>query len=166
MCKMKKPKLPQVSINYMLEQYEQLRIQSGTIKKQMEDLSTKIKSYAEANGEKDDRGSFYGETEDFMYGKTIRQSISFDKEAAVRFFDDKGFKGAYKEVTDYVINEAEVEKLISAGKISLDDLEDITETKTSYSVLVKRKEAVPEAEEKTLAAASVKKSLFRKKGDK
>ena len=59
-------------------------------------------------------------------------------------------------VTTKTVNEDRLQSAVKDNRISLDEVEAFTNTKVSYSVLVKEKEAMPEVEQSTLKAAKKK----------
>ena len=85
------PKITKVSIpiEEALTEYDRLREESKRIKNRMDVLSKTIKDFAEANGTKNDVGSFYAENDDFIFGKQARKSVSFNEEKAIAFFESK-----------------------------------------------------------------------------
>lgn len=152
-----------VPIAEQVKQYAALRQQAATIKTQMDKLATSIKEYASTNGTKDDKGSFYSETDTYTFGKQAKKSVKFDPETAIKFFKDNKMTEAIDTVE--VVNEAAVEKLIGEGKLSFEDLESITTTTTSYAIVVTAKEVMPEVEqaEASLPVAASKKPKLPKK---
>lgn len=149
-----------------VREYDALREQAKTIKNRMDVLAAELKDIAEKHGVKNDSGSFYVESSEFIFGKQAKKTVSFDTDTAVEFFTRRGFHDCVKTVK--VINEGAVESRVSNGDISYSDLESITKTKVSYAIDVKRKEAMPEVEQSSVTVAASrkpKKPTFRKKGD-
>lgn len=162
---MKKAKvvgLPQQSIDDKVQEYYRLREESKIIKSRMDSLAKDIKAYASVNGVKDDKGSFYCDNEEFMFGQQCKKSVSFVEDKAIEFFKTHGLFDAVK--TAEVIDESAVEKYIDEGKISFEDLESITNTKVTYAIDLKKKEEMPVVEEITVVAASRKPRLSAKRG--
>lgn len=153
-------KAPESSIETRVQEYAILRDQKKSIEGRMKELASDIKTFAERNGSRDDKGSSYCDLDSFVIGCVAKKSVSFIKDAAISFFKMKNFTTAIDTVE--VINEKAVEGLISSGKISYEDLEAITETKTSFSVDIREKTEMPTVEQTTLVAAS-KKPLKRGK---
>lgn len=150
------------SIESKVKEYDGLREESKIIKKRTDDLAKEIKEYAENNGVKDDKGSFYCDLGGYLFGKQAKKSVSFKKDEAIEFFKTKKLFDAVKIIE--TIDEDAVEKYISEGNITFEDLESITETKVTYAIDLKKKEDMPEVEEVTLqmAASSKPKSRFKK----
>ena len=151
-------------IGAMLSEYDSLREQKKKIEDRMKYLADQIKANAEKIGVKDDKGSFYAEDEQFIYGKQCKKSVSFNQEKALSYFRDHGYDDCITTVE--VINEEAVESRINTGDISFEDLEDITTTKVSYAIDLKRKEEMPEVEQTEVPIAASKKSRLVPKGGK
>ena len=151
-------------IGAMLSEYDSLREQKKKIEDRMKYLADQIKANAEKVGVKDDKGSFYAEDEQFIYGKQCKKSVSFNQEKALSYFRDHGYDDCIATVE--VINEEAVESRINTGDISFEDLEDITTTKVSYAIDLKRKEEMPEVEQTEVSIAASKKSRLIPKGGK
>lgn len=151
-------------IGAMLSEYYSLREQKKKIEDRMKYLADQIKANAEKVGVKDDKGSFYAEDEQFIYGKQCKKSVSFNQEKALSYFRDHGYDDCITTVE--VINEEAVESRINTGDISFEDLEDITTTKVSYAIDLKRKEEISEVEQIEVPIAASKKSRLVPKGGK
>ena len=151
-------------IGAMLSEYDSLREQKKKIEDRMKYLADQIKANAEKVGVKDDKGSFYAEDEQFIYGKQCKKSVSFNQEKALSYFRDHGYDDCITTVE--VINEEAVESRINTGDISFEDLEDITTTKVSYAIDLKRKEEMSEVEQTEVSIAASKKSRLVPKGGK
>ena len=151
-------------IGAILSEYDSLREQKKKIEDRMKYLADQIKANAEKVGVKDDKGSFYAENEQFIYGKQCKKSVSFNQEKALSYFRDHGYDDCITTVE--VINEEAVESRINTGDISFEDLEDITTTKVSYAIDLKRKEEMPEIEQTEVPIAASKKSRLVPKGGK
>ena len=151
-------------IGAMLSEYDSLREQKKKIEDRMKYLADQIKANAEKVGVKDDKGSFYAEDEQFIYGKQCKKSVSFNQEKALSYFRDHGYDDCITTVE--VINEEAVESRINTGDISFEDLEDITTTKVSYAIDLKRKEEMSEVEQTEVPIAASKKSRIVPKGGK
>lgn len=151
-------------IGAMLSEYDSLREQKKKIEDRMKYLADQIKANAEKVGVKDDKGSFYAEDEQFIYGKQCKKSVSFNQEKALSYFREHGYDDCITTVE--VINEEAVEGRINTGDIPFEDLEDITTTKVSYAIDLKRKEEMAEVEQTEVAMAASKKSRLVPKGGK
>lgn len=150
-------------INVKVAQYNSV---TETIKKLDKDkkvLATEIKDYAKANGVKDDKGSFYCENEQFIYGATAKKSISLNTEALIAFLKANNLADGVV-VTKEVLDEEALDRLIDSGAISADSIEAMTTVKTDYSVSIKKKDVAVEVQEVTLAASKkpTRKLRFKK----
>ena len=149
-------------INSLLKEYDSLREQKKTIEDRMKYLADQIKANAEKVGVKDDKGSFYAEDEQFIYGKQCKKSVSFDHDKAIEYFKSHGYDECIDTVE--VINEEAVEGRINTGDISYEDLEGITNTKVTYAIDIKKKEDMPVVEQTEVAMAASKKPRLVPKG--
>ena len=157
-------KIVSLPIESVLNEYNSLREEKKKIESRMSALAKQIKEDAEARGVKDDKGSFYAENDNFIYGKQCKKSVSFDKDKAISYFKNHGYEDCIDTVE--VINEAAVEGHVNSGDISFEDLEDITTTKVSYAVDVKKKEEMSEVQQTTVSMAASKKPRLVPKGGK
>ena len=151
-------------IGSLLEEYYSLREQKKTIEDRMKTLADLIKANAEKTGVKDDKGSYYAEDEQYVYGKQCKKSVSFDKDKAIEYFKNHGYSECIDTVE--VINEEAVESLINTGDISYEDLEAITTTKVTYAIDIKKKEDMPVVEQTEVPLAASKKTRLVPKGGK
>ena len=131
-----------ISITDQVRQYDALRAQSKKISAEMTRLADIIKKYAEAEGVKDDKGSYYCEDDHFIFGNQAKKSVKFKDEIAIPFLKDKGLDEAVKTIE--VIDDSAVEKYVKKGSITFEEFESMTETKTVYAVIVKPKEEITE----------------------
>ena len=155
---------PIVPVEELLKEYDFLREQKKTIEGRMKYLADQIKENAQKVGVRDDKGSFYAENESFIYGKQAKKSVSFDKDKAIQFFKDNDLNDCISTVE--VINEGAVEEHINSGDISFESLEEITVTKVSYAIDIKKKEEMPEVEQTSVPMAASKKPLLIPRGGK
>lgn len=140
----------------MAEEYNSISTQIKTLEAQKKALSEKIKRGAEMYGTKDDKGSYYLEDEHFICGKVAKKSFKINQEKAVAVLEEKGLNDVVDVVTVKTVNEDRLSSAVSVGRISLNDVEDFTDSNTSYSVSVKVKEEVPEVQQSNLQAAKKK----------
>ena len=157
-----KAKIVSMPIGNLLEEYYSLREQKKTIEDRMKYLADQIKANAEKVGVKDDKGSFYAEDTQYVYGKQCKKSVSFDKDKAIEYFKNHGYDECIDTVE--VINEEAVESRNNTGDISYEDLESITNTKVSYAIDIKKKEDMPEVEQTEVPLAASKKTRLVPKG--
>lgn len=155
-------KKPVDDINSKVAEYNALREQAKTIKSRMDILAKEIKEYASKNGVKDDKGSFYCDNGTFMFGQQAKKSVTFIVDKAIEFFKSNGLYEAVKTVE--VIDEDAVGRYVDDGRVTYDDLESITQTKTTYAIDLKKKEEMPVVEETTVSIAASKKPKLSAKG--
>ena len=128
------------SIGAKVHEYDSLRSQKKKLDDRMKVLAKEIKDYAALNGVKDDKGSYLAEDNNYMYGSQCKKSISLNPERVLEYFKNNKLDDFIR--TKEFVPDEDVERLSSEGKISFEDLEKLCDTKTSYSVLVKKKEEV------------------------
>lgn len=141
----------------MASEYADISSQIKALEERKKVLSDKIKQGAEQLGVKDDKGSFYLETNGFILGKVASKSMKIDNEKAVEVLTSKGLKKCVTTVTTKTVNEAELERAVANGKITLEEVEDFTTVSTSYKVSVAKKEEMPVVEQSTIKVAARKK---------
>lgn len=146
---------PVPDISEKVKQYASLRSQAGLIVDQMKILAEEIKDYAEKYGTKDDKGSFYSQTNEYLFGKQAKKSVSFDKEKAIAFLKRHKFSQAIRTIEE--IDNKVVESLVEQQKISFADLESITTTKTYYAINVTKLEELKDVEQHNVPLAAKKK---------
>lgn len=148
-------------IEQMVAEYNELKIKEKQIKDRKAVLSDAIKTYSLANGAKDDKGSFYVDSDNFTYGAMCKKSVKFNIDKAVEFFQSKGLDDCVTLSPQIV--ESAVEKHLDNGDITVHDLEEITNTSVSYAVSVKAKDEIVEEVQQYSVAASKKKPVLKRK---
>lgn len=151
------PMFTEDNVKSLGRQYADISSQIKALEEQKKALAEKIKQGAEQFGVKDDKGSFYLESEDLMMGKVAKKSFKIDQDKAVKTLESMGIGDVVDEVTVRTVNEDRLQQAVSDGRLSLDTVESFTNVSVSYSVLVKEKEAMPEVEQTTLKSASKRK---------
>lgn len=151
------PMLTEDNVKSLGRQYADISSQIKALEEQKKALAEKIKQGAEQFGVKDDKGSFYLESEDLMMGKVAKKSFKIDQDKAVKTLESMGIGDVVDEVTVRTVNEDRLQQAVSDGRLSLDTVESFTNVSVSYSVLVKEKEAMPEVEQTTLKSAAKRK---------
>ena len=148
------PMFTEDNVKSLGRQYADISSQIKALEEQKKALAEKIKQGAEQFGVKDDKGSFYLESEDLMMGKVAKKSFKIDQDKAVKTLESMGIGDVVDEVTVRTVNEDRLQQAVSDGRLSLDTVESFTNVSVSYSVLVKEKEAMPEVEQTTLKSAA------------
>ena len=151
------PMFTEDNVKSLGRQYVDISSQIKALEEQKKALAEKIKQGAEQFGVKDDKGSFYLESEDLMMGKVAKKSFKIDQDKAVKTLESMGIGDVVDEVTVRTVNEDRLQQAVSDGRLSLDTVESFTNVSVSYSVLVKEKEAMPEVEQTTLKSAAKRK---------
>ena len=121
-----------IPVKDYIQEYARLREEKKRIDARLSKISEVLKQYAEDNGQKDDKGSFYFERYGYTVGKQARKSITFDVDKAAKFFRKRGYPECI--VTREEIDMDAVNELFSEGEITEEDLEKITSTKVTYSI--------------------------------
>ena len=151
-----KPLFSAEDIGKMGREYADLSAQIKQLEERKKALAEKIKEGAEQFGVKDDKGSFYLEDDHFVMGKVAKKSFSIDQEKAAIELQARGLGDVLDVITTVVVNEDRLQQAVQDKRLPFEAVEGFTNTKVSYSVLVKEKEAVPEVEQSTLKAARKK----------
>lgn len=151
-----KVRFSEEELQKLAKEYNELSNTIKTLQDRKTEIANIIKEEIEDLGTKDDKGSFYYESDEFLLGKVSRKSISIKQKEAVDFLKHKGHPEAiHTEIVETVI-EKELEKLVVAGEIDSEEVKDLMDVKVSYSVLVNKLEALPNIEETTLKASKRK----------
>ncbi len=158
MSKLKKlgnvaPMFSEEDIFAMAKEYSELSAKIKELDARKKVLSDKIKEGAEKFGVKDDRGSFYLESDNFILGKVARKSFSIDQDKAVAVLRNKGLGDVVDVVTVETVNENRLDNAVKEGRISINEVEKFTNSSVNYSVSVTKKEELPEIEQSSLKAA-------------
>lgn len=141
----------------MAREYHEISEQIKVLDKKKKDLADKIKSNSEKFGTKDDKGSYYFESDGFITGKVSKKSFSLNQEKAKEKLEELGLWDDLKKVVvTESIDEALLEQYVSEGKLDLDVVESFTNVKETFSVSVTKKEELPEVEQTVLKAARKK----------
>lgn len=141
----------------MGQEYAALAAQKKQLEDRLKFLSDQIKKGAEQFGTKDDKGSFYLEDDTLLLGRVAKKSMSFNQERAVDTLERSGLGDVVDVVTVKTVNEEKLTAAVQAGRISLNEVEKFTDTKVTYAVTVKPKEAMPEVQTGDFAVAARKK---------
>ena len=148
-----KPLFTADDIGKMGKEYADISAQIKQLEERKKNLADKIKEGAERFGVKDDKGSFYLESDSHIMGKVAKKSFKIDQDKAVKTLESIGIGDVVDVVTVKTVNEDKLQKAVQDNRLTLDTVQGFTKESVSYSVLVKEKEAVPEVEQSTLKAA-------------
>jgi hypothetical protein len=131
-------------------EYASYRPEENRIKERKNELATYLKQFAEENGVKDDKGSFYVENEQFVIGKVARKSITLDPTKTLSFLKKRGLSDCIKTVE--VLDEDAITSYVESGVISIDEIRELTNTSVSYAISVNSKEEMPEVQQTEMVA--------------
>lgn len=148
----KKPSIVPKTINIdaQVEEYDLLRERSKVIDARQKELSEDIKGFAKLNGVRSDTGSFLCQSDKYVYGAQARNSVTLDEKATIALLKQKGLTSAIKSVE--TVDRAEVSRLLEAGDLTAEEVENLTRVSTTYAIVVK---PIAEAEEELKAFALV-----------
>ena len=152
----KKPMFSSEDIGELGRQYAEISAQIKQLEERKKELAEKIKNGAEQFGVKDDKGSYFLESDFFIMGKVARKSFKIDQENAVSTLVSMGLGDVVDEVIVKTVNEDRLQQAVQDNRLSLDVVRGFTKESVSYSVSVKEKEDVPEVEQTTLKVAKKK----------
>lgn len=144
-------------ISNLGKEYAEISAQIKQLEDRKKVLANLIKEGAEQFGVKDDKGSFYLESDTHVMGKVAKKSFSIDHEKAVNMLESMGLGDVVDVVTMKTVNEDRLQSAVQDGRVSLDTVQEFTNEKVSYSVSVKEKEVMPEVEVSTTKVARKKK---------
>lgn len=149
-----------MSVIDKVREYNSLRTQKSLIEKRMKEISEDIKKYSVEHGVKDQNGSSYIQADGFVYGNMAKKSVKLNEKKATEYFSALGLLDKIIE-TKMVISEDKINALLTEGIITEDDITNVVDIKTSYSVTVK--EVKQEEEEMPVIETQPKKRKILKK---
>lgn len=149
-----------MSVIDKVREYNSLRTQKSLIEKRMKEISEDIKKYSVEHGVKDQNGSSYIQADGFVYGNMAKKSVKLNEKKATEYFSALGLLDKVIE-TKMVISEDKINALLTEGIITEDDITNVVDIKTSYSVTVK--EVKQEEEEMPVIETQPKKRKILKK---
>jgi hypothetical protein len=151
------PMFSQEDYQKMGEEYLEVSSQIKELEAKKKTLSDKIKEGAETYGVKDDKGSYYCDTDTCIFGKVAKKSMKLNQDKAVETLESMGLGDLVDVITVKTVNEDRLTSAVQSGRITLEEVEEFTDTNTTYSVSVKAKEVVTaEVEQSTLKVARKK----------
>lgn len=140
----------------LAREYNELSAQIKVLESRKKKLAELIKKGATSYGVKDDKGSSYLDLDGYIIGNVAKKSMSINQDEAIAMLEEKGLEECIEVVTVRQVNNDLLTNAVSKGKLSLNDIEKVTDVKISYAVSVTAKEEVPEIEQTTLKAAKRK----------
>lgn len=151
-----KPLFSEKDIANMAVEYAEVSSQIKQLEEKKKALAEKIKNGAEQFGTKDDKGSYYLESDSYIMGKVAKKTFKIDQDRAVETLESMGLGDVVDVVTVKTINEDRLQKAVKDKRLTLSTVQSFTEEKVSYSVSVKEKEVMPEVEVTTSKVAKRK----------
>lgn len=138
--------LPKELIDDFVQEYSSVSAQIKTLEERKKSLSAMIKSYAKEHGTKDDKGSYFCENDNFIYG-VVSKSKMVARENIISLLKEMGREDCiqcvelpYLEVID---------KYHDEGIFTDDDISKLFEVKEmTPSISVKEKKELTEIEKK------------------
>lgn len=141
------------NIKEKVQEYNVLRDRAKTIKSRMDALAKDIKMYLTNSVSPDSKGSYYAEDEQFIYGSMAKKSVKLNEDKAKVFLQERNLLEQVSEVK-IVINEDKLSKLVEDGTISQEELEELVDIKTTYSIDIKEKKVEEEPVEVQVASST------------
>ena len=141
------------------EEYNDISSKMKELDARKKHLAEVLKDAAEKVGVKDDKGSYYCDCDNFIFGRVAKHSVKLDEEKAKTYLREHKMENMIEKVVSYVVNEEMLSEAVKDGRISQEDFESLCNVTTSYSVSVTKKnvEDMPEVEKTSLKIAARKK---------
>lgn len=132
------------SVEDIVHELTVLKDRKKDIEKREKELKDQLGQILEAEGIKDSKGNFKLVVGDKLAQKQARKSVKLNREKAEEFFKSIGIWDEVIEVKEE-INEDYVEQALLAEKFTMEELEEITDIKVSYAIVIN--DYKPEEEE-------------------
>ena len=120
----------------VVTEYLTLSDEIKKLTKRKDELSAGLKELAMKTGVKDNKGSFYAEAGNNIFGRVRSCTFSLNEDRAVDFFKERGL---LKEVVKTVIDPDKIDALVSTGQLDADDIQSIYDVKETFKVYVTEK---------------------------
>ena len=134
-----------INIVEALSQYESIKEQEKLIKERKEELSKFLKSFAVSKGQQDSKGSSYITEGEFVVGNVASKKITFNQEKALAYITEHKSELVNDIMeTVQIVSESKIEALVSKGLLSVDDVEQMVDTKITYRLNIQKEK--PEEE--------------------
>ena len=117
------------NLSEVLAEYSEITEQIKFLDKRKKELAESLKELALKTGVKDEKGSYYVDEGDMVFGRMRKCSVSLNEEKAMSFFKSKGL---LKEVTKSVIDLDKVDLLVGCGQVTAEEIESISVVKESF----------------------------------
>ena len=131
----KKTKVVARSVDDVVYELTSLKDRKKDIEKREKELKAQLGEILEGEGIKDSKGSFKLVVGDKLAQKQARKSVKLNREKAEEFFKSIGIWDEVIEIKEE-INEDSVEQALLAEKFSMEELEEITDIKVTYAIVI------------------------------
>lgn len=131
----KKTKVVNRSVEDVVHELTALKDRKKDIEKREKELKEQLGEILEGEGIKDSKGSFKLVVGDKLAQKQARKSVKLNRDRAEEFFKSIGIWEEVVEIKEE-INEDNVEQALLADKFTMDELETITDVKTTYAIVI------------------------------
>ncbi len=133
---MTKTKIPTRSVEDIVEELVKLLERKKDIEKREKQLKKDLEIILVHEGQKDSKGNTSMIVGNRLAQRQARKSVKIDKEKAEIFFKARNLWDKVSRIEE-VLDEDAIEQLFIEGKISAEDLETITNVKTTYAIIIK-----------------------------
>ena len=142
-------------IHSFVAEYDKLMQEERVLKKRKTELAGIIKAYAVMNGSKDDKGSYYCENDNYVFGRQSSTSV-VERSNIIDVLESKGLNSCIDTVK--VVNRSMLDKLHDEGAITNADLEEMFEVRENPPrVFVRAKEVAEDMPEVKVTRVARKK---------
>lgn len=131
----KKTKVVARSVDDVVYELTALKDRKKDIEKREKELKEQLGQILEGEGIKDSKGSFKLVVGDKLAQKQARKSVKLNREKSEEFFKSIGIWDEVIEIKEE-INEDSVEQALLAEKFTMEELEDITDIKVTYAIVI------------------------------
>ena len=131
----KKTKIPTRDVSEVVYELTTLKSKKKDLEKRETELKKQLGEILEGEGVKDNKGSFKMIVGNKLAQKQARKSVKLDRDKAEEFFKSIGIWEDVLEIKEE-IDENKVELALLADKFSMEDLENISDIKVTYAIVV------------------------------
>lgn len=131
----KKTKVVARSVDDVVYELTALKDRKKDIEKREKELKEQLGQILEGEGTKDSKGSFKLVVGDKLAQKQARKSVKLNREKSEEFFKSIGIWDEVIEIKEE-INEDSVEQALLAEKFTMEELEEITDVKVTYAIVI------------------------------
>lgn len=152
-----------MNIVELVQQYDLIKEQEKAIASRKKELADQIKKYAVEHGQTDSKGSSYRQEGGYTFGNVARKVIKLNSDKALDYLSQHkpDLVGQVLE-TVQIVSEAKLEALFTEGEITAEELEEMVDTKVTYSVSVAKDKTEEDEVIEVKTTPRVKKILKKK----